>query len=172
MNNIGKKIRDIRTAKGMTQKEVADKCGMADSAIRKYESGRQEPKLSTLEKIASALNIGVSDLLGKSEIIHESAKTVNEAFSVYDKYRGLLDEVLSSGKLPENYVDEIRKQCPTKAELNFAFDVTSTMGTNYMLKQLITPKINFLTNEELHTINTLIEVLTKDRLAKDGNIIF
>ncbi len=169
---VGKRIKQAREKANMTQKELAQKAGKGFSTIQKYELDLVTPPLGTLEKIAVALNIGVSDLLGKSEIIHESAKTVNEAFSVYDKYRDLLDEVLSSGKLPENYVDEIRKQCPTKAELNFAFDVTSTMGTNYMLKQLITPKINFLTNEELHTINTLIEVLTKDRLAKDGNIIF
>lgn len=162
----GEKIRAARKALGMTQKQLGKACKppIAEPTIRRYELGMLNPKLETLEKIASALNIGVSDLLGKSEIIHESAKTVNEAFFVYDKYRDLLDEVLSSGKLPDSYVDEIKKQCPTKEELNSAFSVTSAMGTSYMLKQLITPQVNFLTNEELHTINTLIEVLTKDRI--------
>lgn len=54
-NEIGKRIREMRLRKGMTQKEVAGRCGMADSAIRKYESGRITPKTETIKKIASAL---------------------------------------------------------------------------------------------------------------------
>lgn len=54
---IGEKIKKIRTEKGMTQKEVAKKCNMADSAIRKYESGRQTPKIETLHRIAAALGV-------------------------------------------------------------------------------------------------------------------
>lgn len=59
----GERIRAIRKEKGMTQKQVADRCGMADSAIRKYESGRQNPKLDTLKKIADALEVSIDVLL-------------------------------------------------------------------------------------------------------------
>lgn len=62
--NIGAKIKEIRTKKGMTQKQVADLCGMADSAIRKYESGKQTPKLDTLQKIANALDCDFWELCG------------------------------------------------------------------------------------------------------------
>lgn len=43
----------------MTQKQLGELCGMADSAIRKYETGKITPKLSTLTKIAHALQIPV-----------------------------------------------------------------------------------------------------------------
>lgn len=59
----GERIRAIRKEKGMTQKQVADKCGMADSAIRKYESGTVQPRDVTLEKIASALDVPVYELI-------------------------------------------------------------------------------------------------------------
>ena len=58
---IGERIKKIRLEKGMTQKEVAEKCGLFDSTIRKYESGRQNPKIETGEKIASA--VGVNPML-------------------------------------------------------------------------------------------------------------
>ncbi len=51
----GDRIRQLRKEKGLTQKQLGDLCGMADSAIRRYESGRQNPKIETLKKIASAL---------------------------------------------------------------------------------------------------------------------
>lgn len=54
---IGEHIRYIRIQKGMTQKQVADACGMADSAIRKYESGVMRPKLITVSRIAKALEV-------------------------------------------------------------------------------------------------------------------
>lgn len=61
---IGERIKSIRTSKKMTQREVAEKCGFADSAIRKYESGRIAPKWMTLVKIANALEIDPFTLMG------------------------------------------------------------------------------------------------------------
>lgn len=57
---VGELIKSVRIEKGMTQKQVADACGMADSAIRKYESGKIIPKQETINRIARAL--GVSTL--------------------------------------------------------------------------------------------------------------
>lgn len=59
----GELIRARRNKQCMTQKQLANACGMADSAIRKYESGRITPKVKTLEKIANALNCKISDLI-------------------------------------------------------------------------------------------------------------
>ena len=50
-------IKKIRLEKGMTQKELGEKCGLADSAIRRYELGGANPKLETLKKIADALDV-------------------------------------------------------------------------------------------------------------------
>ena len=65
----GQRMKAIRKEKGLTQKQVANGCGMADSAIRKYESGLITPKLETLQRIAEALGVPILDLLGvdKSE---------------------------------------------------------------------------------------------------------
>ena len=61
---IGEKIKKARLRKGMTQQELGDIVGVQKSAIAKYESGRVvNIKRSTLQKIASALNIRPSELV-------------------------------------------------------------------------------------------------------------
>ena len=59
---VGERLKAIRKEKGLTQKQVASGCGMADSAIRKY--GLITPKLETIQRIANALGVHVLDLLG------------------------------------------------------------------------------------------------------------
>ena len=54
---IGELIKQARQDAKMTQKQLGEKCGIADSAIRKYESGRVVPKICTIKKIANALDI-------------------------------------------------------------------------------------------------------------------
>lgn len=47
---------------------------MYDSQIRKYESGNTTPRTETLQTIASALNVPVSDLLNETEILEHRKK--------------------------------------------------------------------------------------------------
>ena len=63
---VGDRIRAIRTERGLTQKELGDLCGMADSAIRRYESNRGNPTQKTLLKIAKALGVHLRDLADNS----------------------------------------------------------------------------------------------------------
>lgn len=53
----------MRLDQGLTQKQVADSCGMADSAIRKYESGKVTPKYEMLQRIAAALGVEWTELV-------------------------------------------------------------------------------------------------------------
>ena len=56
MSYTGDLIRKYRKELGFTQKYLGELCGIADSNIRKYENGRQNPKFETVQKIAKALN--------------------------------------------------------------------------------------------------------------------
>lgn len=60
----GAKIKEVRIRKGLTQKQLGDLCGIADSNIRKYENNKQNPKIETVKKIASALGVGIEVLEG------------------------------------------------------------------------------------------------------------
>ena len=70
----GDMIRKCRTEKGLTQKKLGELCGIADSNIRKYESGNQNPKIETLQKIADALDIPVNHLLAGKIITGDELK--------------------------------------------------------------------------------------------------
>ena len=64
----GEKIKKNRTQKGFTQKQLAQKCSMYESQIRKYETGKIHPKSETLQKIANALQVSVNSLRSDSEL--------------------------------------------------------------------------------------------------------
>lgn len=64
---IGKRIKDARISKGLTQEQLGSLVGVQKSAIAKYESGRVvNIKRSTLHKLAEALDIRGSDLFIES----------------------------------------------------------------------------------------------------------
>lgn len=61
---IGQKIKKARIERGLTQQELGNLVGVQKSAIAKYENGRVvNIKRSTLQKIASALNMRPSELV-------------------------------------------------------------------------------------------------------------
>ena len=56
-SRVGYLIRNFRIASDMTQKELADKCGLNESTIRNYELGNRYPDAATLLNIANNLNV-------------------------------------------------------------------------------------------------------------------
>lgn len=60
---IGGHIRDIRSAKGLTQAELAEKIDVSTPFISKIERGVKHPSLETLISIASSLGTTIDVLL-------------------------------------------------------------------------------------------------------------
>lgn len=75
---IGERIYYCRIENKMTQKQLAEKAGMADSAIRKYESGRVTPKFDTLNRIAAALDVPWTTLYPDGETLPGTEKPTSE----------------------------------------------------------------------------------------------
>ena len=69
----GQLIRQYRKERHLTQKELGEKCLMPDSQIRQYETGRIVPKLDTLQRIAAALNVDISELLPDMASAHSTS---------------------------------------------------------------------------------------------------
>lgn len=72
--HVGEMIRKYRIEKGMTQKKLGELCGIADSNIRKYETGKQTPKINTLQRIADALKVSIYNLMEFDEDYSASDK--------------------------------------------------------------------------------------------------
>ena len=63
---IGEMIIKLRTQKGWNQSDLARACNKDRQAIEKLENGRVNPTLYTLQEIAEALQIPLSDLVNLS----------------------------------------------------------------------------------------------------------
>lgn len=66
--NVGEKIKKVREAKGLSQKEVASALGMNPSQYSKIESGKVDPQCSSVEKIAKALGVDIADIFSSDKI--------------------------------------------------------------------------------------------------------
>ena len=64
--NVGKHIQKLRELKGISQQDLAAKCNFEKSNMSRLESGRVNPTLSTLGKVADALDVTLAELFAFS----------------------------------------------------------------------------------------------------------
>ena len=64
-NTIGKNIKQLRTEKGMTQKDFARDMEISNSALSQYESGHRTISLALLNKFADFFNVTIDYLYGR-----------------------------------------------------------------------------------------------------------
>jgi transcriptional regulator with XRE-family HTH domain len=62
LDDLGRRIAEIRRAKGMTQHEVAEQVGMPMRDYQKIEGGIRNITMRTVVTLASALDVDVHDL--------------------------------------------------------------------------------------------------------------
>jgi len=55
-SSVGKVVKSLRLAKGMTQTELAERCSLHRTYVSSIESGRRNPTILTLIEIAEAMN--------------------------------------------------------------------------------------------------------------------
>jgi transcriptional regulator with XRE-family HTH domain len=61
-------VKEIRRRKGWSQKDLAEESGVGQDTISGIESGRHEPRPSTLRKLADALGVEVADFFREPAI--------------------------------------------------------------------------------------------------------
>lgn len=60
---LGKRLHELREAKGWTLEELAEAAGMNELQVGHIERGATDPKLSTIRKLARAYGMTPSELL-------------------------------------------------------------------------------------------------------------
>ena len=61
--DVGKRIRKLREAKGLSQADIENRSGLLRSYVSRVEGGYTAPSLATLEKFAKALEVEPYQLL-------------------------------------------------------------------------------------------------------------
>lgn len=64
---FGQRLRMLRERKKLKRKVLSELCGLASTAIKRYEEGECEPTLHSLIAIADFFDVSVDYLVGKSE---------------------------------------------------------------------------------------------------------
>lgn len=111
MAKIGDMIRDIRIDRNLTQEELAERADMSRSTLAKYEAGIVgEPSISSLIKIADALDVSIDYMTGRTNIpdlyIHveegSEIRTIKKDLSPDDRkqVRKKVRKKSSTGKVP------------------------------------------------------------------------
>ena len=59
-------IKELREARGLTQEELAAKCGRTKSAVAKWESDKASPPAKLLPTVAEALGVTLGELYGEA----------------------------------------------------------------------------------------------------------
>ena len=117
-DRIGARIRNIRSAKGMSQGELGEKIGLNADRVQKYENGARKPKPDMIKRIASALDVStlaltdpvVSNYLGAMYALFEMEKR----YDLKVKRDGaVLSLVFGNGFMGDmnSYIDEWEKEC-------------------------------------------------------------
>jgi len=65
---IGRRISQLRKARGMKSKELAERAGIAPQSLSRIEHGKHDIAFSTLQKILSSMGYGLKDLSVESEM--------------------------------------------------------------------------------------------------------
>ena len=68
------KIKQIRKMRGLTQKELAERCNISIKSVQAYEQGTrklEKANKNTILKICEVLNCKISDIIESGEIIKD-----------------------------------------------------------------------------------------------------
>jgi transcriptional regulator with XRE-family HTH domain len=79
MNNVGEKIRGIRTLKGLSQQNMADVLGLSLPTYADIERGKKDVTISRLETIAKELGVTLNDIMNFNDRISNFFDQCNNA---------------------------------------------------------------------------------------------
>ena len=65
--NVGKRLRHLRRRRGLTQRELAQACDLSANAVGLIERGESSPSVSTLQRLALALEVPIAELFTETE---------------------------------------------------------------------------------------------------------
>lgn len=67
MKIFGKRLREVRKSKKITQQELADRLGIKRNTYSDWENGKTEPTFEILVKLADLFDISLDWLFGRDK---------------------------------------------------------------------------------------------------------
>ena len=97
-DNFNENLKEARLKSGLSQKDVAEKIGVAKSTYSLYESGSREPNVNTIKKIADFLKVSADSLL----VLEDEPTTLAAHFDGDEYTEEELDEIRQFAEFVKN----------------------------------------------------------------------
>jgi transcriptional regulator with XRE-family HTH domain len=124
---IGERVRRLRDAIGMTQRELGDAAGGISAAyIYMVENGRQNLSLAVFKRIAVGLGVPAEELLGAAE--PGAAPTERSVTQLLRSVERLSDVMIARREQDAELVKEMERLWRAYEKLNEHFGEKSTKG--------------------------------------------
>ncbi len=103
MYDFGKKLRELRKSRRLTQQKLADKLGVSEAMISKYEGNLAYPQFDTLRSLTAILNVSLDELCGTSVknnvslqgLSYEQMNAVNSLIEAFRNHKSTSTKSLS-----------------------------------------------------------------------------
>ena len=110
-----KNLKQLRNKKGVSQQQLADRVGISQQSVNKYENHNIEPDITTLINLADYFSTSVDYLVGHTETDRmiepvEKCDLNADEFALMDGYRKLNEKEKESIRLIiNNYINKDKK---------------------------------------------------------------
>ncbi|WP_312199581.1 helix-turn-helix domain-containing protein [Anaerospora hongkongensis] len=96
------RLAELRSARGLTQQQLADLTGLTRGRLNNYEQGTREPDLVTLQSLADFFQVTTDFLLGRTDTAGDfTAETMSKIDQALDEDPELLAFWLETKKRPD-----------------------------------------------------------------------
>jgi transcriptional regulator with XRE-family HTH domain len=91
---IGDKIKELRSARNITQADLANMIGVTPSAVSSYETIERQPSYDVLIKLAACFNVSTDFLLGFNKRDAESKNDVVDISKLTKKQKTIIRQTV------------------------------------------------------------------------------
>ena len=97
--NKGRRFRQFRQKKNLTQAEAAKALGIKSYQLANYESNRSEPNIKTLKGMSKLYNVSIDSMLGNTPLFESEEYTQIEAQNEeFEDFKEKLEKLLKKFK--------------------------------------------------------------------------
>lgn len=172
---IGNIIKALRIEKKLTQKQLADKLGISDKAVSKWERGLGAPDISLIRELSDLLDVNISNLLS-GDLSRNDFFGGNMKKTKYYICPDCKNIVISTGNAEVSCCGKkLTAQKPTKASEEQKLKVEILEGDWYitsdhpMTKEHYIFFIAFATGDRVQIIKQYPEWNLEQRIQKRGH---
>jgi transcriptional regulator with XRE-family HTH domain len=92
MANFAQRLRELRTARSLTQTRLAELLAISPRVYSRWETGDVTPHFDTIVRLADILGVSLDELAGRKEVSSQNSIRNPELNRLYKKVDQLSDE--------------------------------------------------------------------------------